>query len=76
MPPENLAAKKIKKMKIGYVSKPENINDFLHYSKLLIQNKKLRKQLSKNSKKYLKMRQTSIKQMLEIMENYNENQFV
>ena len=76
MPPENLAAKKIKKMRIGYVSKPENINDFLHHSKLLIQNKKLRKQLSKNSKKYLKMRQTSIKQMSEIMENYNENQFI
>ena len=68
MPPENLAAKKIKKMKIGYVSKPENINDFLHHSKLLIQNKKLRKQLSNNSKEYLKMRQTSIKQMSEIME--------
>ena len=35
MPFENLASKKIKKIKVGYVSKPENIKAFLSYSEKL-----------------------------------------
>ena len=68
MPPKNLGSKIIKKMKVGYVSKPKNINAFLNHSRLIMRSKKLRKQLSNNSKKYLKIQQTSIKKMLRIIE--------
>ena len=67
MPVENLASKKIKKMKVGYVSKPENIEDFLNNCRSIMINKKLRTRLSKNSINYLKTKQTSINQMIRII---------
>ena len=67
MPVENLASKKIKKMKVGYVSKPENIEDFLNNCRSIMINKKLRTRLSKNSINYLKTKQTSINRMIRII---------
>ena len=64
MPLENLGSKKITRMKVGYVSKPENINNFMNNCKKIIKNKKLRTMFSKNSKNYLKTRQSSIDQMI------------
>jgi len=63
MPFENLGSKKIKKMKVGYVSKPENIKAFLSYSEKIVKSKNLRLQLSKNSKNYSKKKHTSIQQV-------------
>ena len=68
MPADNLGSKKIKKMQVGYVSKPENINAFLNHSRLIIQSKRLRVKLSNNSKKYLKTKQSSIHKMIKIIE--------
>ena len=70
MPFENLGSKKIKKIKVGYVSKPENIKAFLSYSEKIVKSKNLRLQLSKNSKNYLKKKHISIQQvekMIKIM---------
>ena len=63
MPFENLGSKKIKKIKVGYVSKPENIKAFLSYSEKIVKSKNLRLQLSKNSKNYSKKKHTSIQQV-------------
>ena len=63
MPFENLGSKKIKKIKVGYVSKPENIKSFLSYSEKIVKSKNLRLQLSKNSKNYSKKKHTSIQQV-------------
>ena len=63
MPFENLGSKKIKKIKVGYVSKPENIKAFLSYSEKIVKSKNLRLQLSKNSKSYSKKKHTSIQQV-------------
>ena len=68
MPITNLASKKIKKMKAGYVFKPDNIKAFLDCSKKIIKNKKLRIGFSKNAKNYLKIKQLSIHQMIRIIE--------
>ena len=64
MPLENLGSKKIKRMKVGYVNRPENINTFINHCKKIIKNKKLRTMFSKNSKNYLKSRQSSIDRMI------------
>ena len=71
MPLKNLGSKTIKKMKVGYVSKPENINTFLNHTRLIMRSKKLRTQLSNNAKKYLKIQKTSINQMVEIFKSYS-----
>ena len=63
MPFENFGSKKIKKIKVGYVSKPENIKAFLSYSEKIVKSKNLRLQLSKNSKNYSKKKHTSIQQV-------------
>ena len=68
MPAENLGSKKIKIMKVGYVSKPENIKTFMNHCKKIIGNKKLKAIFSKNSKNYLKTRKTSINQMISIID--------
>ena len=68
MPLKNLASKKIIKMKVGYVSKPENIKSFLSNCEIIIKNKKLKKIFSKNSKNYLKIRQKSLNKMTSIVE--------
>ena len=68
MPLQNLASKKIIKMKVGYVSKPDNIESFLNNCRIIIKNKKLKKKFSNNSKKYLNIRQESLNKMTSIIE--------
>ena len=68
MPFKNLASKKIKKMKVGYVSKPENITTFMNHCKKIIRSKKLKKMFSKNSKNYLKIRRASLNQMTSLVD--------
>ena len=68
MPFKNLASKKIKKMKVGYVSKPENIKTFMNHCKKIIRSKKLKETFSKNSKNYLKIRRTSLNQMTSLVD--------
>ena len=72
MPLENLGSKKIKRMKVGYVSKPENINNFMNHCKKIIKNKKLRTMFSENSKNYLKTRKSSIDQMINNIEQFKK----
>ena len=66
MPIDNLGSEKIRNLKVGYVSRPDNIKAFLNYSKQIIKSKKLRLRLSRNSKNYLK-KNTSIQQIKEII---------
>ena len=42
MPIDNLGSEKIRNLKVGYVSRPDNIKAFLNYSKQIIKSKKLK----------------------------------
>jgi colanic acid biosynthesis glycosyl transferase WcaI len=68
MPLNNLASKKILNMKVGYISKPDNNQNFLNHCDMLIKNKKLKKSFSKNYKNYLKTRNKSLREMINLVD--------
>ena len=72
MPFENLGSKKIKRMKVGYISKPNDIKSFMSNCEKIIKNKALRTMFSKNSKNYLKSRKTSIVQMISVIKKVSD----
>ena len=67
MPIENLGSKIINKIKVGYVSKPDDVEVFINNAKKIIKNKKIRKFFSNNSKKYKNLRTVSINKMIKII---------
>ena len=67
MPIENLGSKIINKMKVGYVSKPDDVDVFIKKAKKIIKNKNIRKFFSNNSKKYKNLRTVSINKMINII---------
>ena len=71
MPLENLGSKNIKKMRVGYISKPGDNKTFMNNCKKVISSNKLRKMFSKNSKNYLKIRGVSMNRMIDIIEKYS-----
>ena len=68
MPLDNLGSEKIKKMKVGYISKPNEVETFMKNCEKVIKSKKLRTMFSRNCKEYLKTRKTSIIKMTSIIE--------
>ena len=72
MPIENLGSKIIKKIDVGYVSKPDDIESFINNAKKIIKNKKIRKFFSNNSKKYKNLKNVSINKMIKIINEKSE----
>ena len=54
MPKQNLASKKILKLKCGYIAEPDNFNIFLNKAQKLYKSKTLRKKMGLNALNYAK----------------------
>ena len=67
MPIENLGSKMINKIKVGYVSKPDDIESFINNARKIVKNKKIRIYFSNNYKKYKNLRTSSINKMIKII---------
>ena len=67
MPIENLGSKMINKIKVGYVSKPDDLETFMNNARKIIKNKKIRTYFSNNFKNYKNLRSTSINKMMKII---------
>ena len=67
MPIENLGSKIINKIKVGYVSKPDDIESFINNARKIVKNKKIRIYFSNNYKKYKNLRTSSINKMIKII---------
>ena len=67
MPIENLGSKMINKIKVGYVSKPDDLETFMNNARKIIKNKKIRTYFLNNFKNYKNLRTISINRMMKII---------
>ena len=70
MPLENLGAKKIKKLKAGYVSRAGVVKLFIKNCRKIVESKRLRRKLSSNSKNYMKTRKHSLTKVIKIINQF------